>query len=79
MIERETFTKALGVHLKKIRKEKGITLSELGLRGDFDKQALSKIENGKKQVTIYSLHKICVSLEMTLEEFFKGFYSGKKK
>ncbi|MDB5274161.1 MAG: family transcriptional regulator [Chitinophagaceae bacterium] len=77
MIDKETFTNKFGSHLKKIRKVKGISLSELGLRGDFDKYALSKIENGKKQINVYSLYKICVSLEITIEEFFKGF--DKKK
>ncbi len=44
------------------------------LRGDFDRQALWKLENGKKHLTVYSLHKLCDSLGITVEEFFKGFY-----
>jgi transcriptional regulator with XRE-family HTH domain len=73
MIDKDSFTLKLGVHLRKIRNEKDISLSELGLRGDFDKHALSKIENGKKEITVYSLQKICHSLEITIEEFFKEF------
>jgi transcriptional regulator with XRE-family HTH domain len=73
MIDKDSFTLKLGAHLRKIRKAKDISLSELGLRGDFDKHALSKIENGKKEITVYSLQKICLSLEITIEEFFKEF------
>ncbi|MGN6645689.1 MAG: helix-turn-helix domain-containing protein [Cytophaga sp.] len=73
MKDKDSFTIQLGVQLRKIRKQKGISLAELGLRGDFDKHALSKIENGKKEITVYSLQKICISLEITIEEFFEGF------
>ena len=62
MIDKDTFTEKLGTQLRKIRKQKGISLSEMGLLGDFDKHALSKIENGKKEITVYSLQKICTSL-----------------
>ena len=67
ILHKDTFTLKLGAQLRKIRKEKDISLSELGLRGDFDKHALSKIENGKKEITVYSLQKICHSLEITIE------------
>jgi transcriptional regulator with XRE-family HTH domain len=76
MKDKESFTIQLGIQLKKIRKQKGISLAELGLRGDFDKHALSKIENGKKEITVYSLQKICVSLEIEIEDFFKEFKVG---
>jgi transcriptional regulator with XRE-family HTH domain len=73
MIDKDDFALKMGVQLKKIRKEKGISLGELGLLGDFDKHALSKIENGKKHITVYSLQKICASLNISIEEFFKNF------
>lgn len=73
MTDKDSFTIQLGTQLRKIRKQKGISLAELGLRGDFDKHALSKIENGKKEITVYSLQKICISLEISIEEFFTGF------
>lgn len=72
-MEKEVFVKKLGNHLKKIREEKGLSLNELGLRGDFDRQALWKLEHGKKHLTVFSLQKICDALDITLEEFFKGF------
>jgi len=73
MIDKDDFALKMGAQLKKIRKEKGITLGELGLLGDFDKHALSKIENGKKHITVYSLHKICESLNISIKDFFDGF------
>ena len=73
MVDKEAFALKIGLRLKKIRTDKGVTLGELGLLGDFDKHALSRIENGLKQITVYSLQKICTSLNITLEEFFEGF------
>lgn len=71
--EKDAFYKKLGNQVKKLRKEKGLTLGELGLRGDLDKHVLSRVENGKKKINVYSLNKICEALEITPEEFFKGF------
>lgn len=73
-MDKETFIKKLGSHLKKVREEKGLSLNELGLQGDFDRQALWKLENGKKHLTVYSLYKICDSLGITVDEFFKGLH-----
>ena len=74
MEEKEAFKAAIGERVRKIRKDKAISLSELGLLGSFDKQALSKIENGKKEITVFSLKKVCQSLGVSLKEFFsEGF------
>lgn len=74
-MDKEAFINKVGERLKELRIEKGLSLNELGLLGSFDKQALSKIENGKKEMTVYSLAKICQSLGISLEDFFKGFPS----
>ena len=73
MNKKEALAKKVGIHLKKIRQNKDLTLGELGLRGDVDKYELSKIENGKKVINLYTLLKICEALEITMEDFFKGF------
>lgn len=78
-MDKEEFVNKLGKRIKEIRTSKGLSLYELGLRGAFDKQALSKIENGRKEITTYSLLKICRSLEITLEEFFMGFEGGESQ
>lgn len=77
MNKREALAKKVGLHLKKVRLGKKLSLGELGLRGDVDKYELSKIENGKKVINLYTLMKICDALEITIEEFFKGFDSKK--
>jgi transcriptional regulator with XRE-family HTH domain len=68
--DKEEFIKFIGSRIREIRTQKGLSLSELGLLGNFDKHALSKIENGKKEITIYSLKGICDSLGISFKDFF---------
>lgn len=72
-MDKEQFVKKIGERVRELRLSKGISLYELGFLGSFDKAAISKIENGKKEMTIYSLAKICQSLDISIEEFFEGF------
>jgi transcriptional regulator with XRE-family HTH domain len=73
MIEKEEYLKAFGKHLRKIREEKGISLREVELRGDLDRQWLSKIELGKINPTLYSLRKLCELLEIDVSDLFVKF------
>ncbi len=52
--------------------EKGITQVELGLRCDIEKPNMNRIEKGKTNPTILTLRKICLELEINLEELMKG-------
>lgn len=71
-MEKEEFLKQFGKHIRKIRTEKKISLREFELRGDINRQQLSKIENGLWNPGIYSLKKIAEQLEITLEDLLKG-------
>ena len=71
--EKERFLIEFGQHLRKIRKQKGISLRELELRGDFDRQLISKIELGQKNVGIFTLKKLCTYLEIEFKDLFENF------
>jgi transcriptional regulator with XRE-family HTH domain len=71
--EKDDFFKILGSHLKKVRKSRRLSIREVELRGDIDRSILSKIENGTRNCTIYTLKKICAALGITLTDFFKDF------
>jgi transcriptional regulator with XRE-family HTH domain len=70
--DKDKFFKQFGAHIKKIRKEKGLSIREMELRGDIDRHTLSKIENGKLNCGVYSVKKLCDALEISMEELFKG-------
>jgi transcriptional regulator with XRE-family HTH domain len=68
---KENFQKALGAHLKRVRKKKGISIRELELRGSVERATLSQIENGLINPTTFTLKRIFDALEISCAEFFK--------
>ncbi len=73
MTEKDKILAVFGARLKQIREKKGISLREMELEGELDRHILSKIENGKTNLTLYSMKKICKVLNITFEELFSGF------
>jgi transcriptional regulator with XRE-family HTH domain len=70
--EERLFLKELGERIKTIRKEKGITQVELGHRCDLEKPNMNRLENGGTNPTALTLKKICVALEIDMEELVRG-------
>jgi transcriptional regulator with XRE-family HTH domain len=77
MNEKETFLIEFGKHLQKLRKEKGLSIREMEYRGETDRDLISKIENGKSNPTIFTIKNLLEVLEISFEEFFKGFHNKK--
>ena len=69
------FLKAIGKHLRKLRKHKKVSLRELELRGDVSRHILSEIENGKRDIRITTLKKIMYALNLSEKEFWEDFKS----
>ena len=61
----------LGARIRKLRTKKGLSLSELAYMCDFEKASLSRIELGKTNTTVLTLHKISKALEVHLSELFE--------
>ena len=62
------YIKRLGLNIKRIRQEKGITQVELGYMCNFEKSNMQRIEAGKTNPTIKTLLKIAKSLKVSLTE-----------
>jgi len=73
MKDKEQFLKNLGKHLRKIREGQGMSLREMELNCDMDRQLISKIELGQRNVSATSLKKYADALGLEFEELFKGF------
>lgn len=56
----------IGSHLAAIRKEKGLTIRQLADRCGVSFQNITKIENGKYNVSIDILGKLCEALNSEL-------------
>ncbi len=62
----------IGQRLRAVRKEKGMTLAELGENAGVSKSLLSKIENGRTVPSLPVLLNLISALDLLPEDFFKG-------
>ncbi len=63
----------VGETLRRVRKEKGKTLSELALVAKVGKGQLSRIETGKQEITLGTLAKVLSAYGLTRQEFFRRY------
>ena len=64
------FLAALGARIKELRLKKKLTQNELAILCNFEKASLSRIETGKTNMTVLTLRKICVALEVDIGDMF---------
>jgi len=60
----------LGSRIREIRKIKKMTQDDLADKCNFEKGNLSRIETGKTNLTMRSLHKISEALEVRVADLF---------
>lgn len=61
----------VGINLKKLRAEKGLTLEEVAEKAGVSKSMISQIERGSKSPTISILWKICNGIKIPFSELMK--------
>jgi transcriptional regulator with XRE-family HTH domain len=62
----------LGAKIKEIRRRKEMTQNELAIRCNFEKASMSRIEAGKTNITVLTLRKISLALEVEITELLKN-------
>ncbi|PCH69836.1 MAG: transcriptional regulator [Bacteroidetes bacterium] len=78
-MEKEEFLKRLGEQIQKIRKEKGISQTELANRCYKDKQAMERIENAKINTSVYQLYEISKALDIQISKLLEFDTTNQKK
>ena len=63
----------VGETLRRLRKERGKTLEELGQEAGLGRGQLSRIENSRQEATLTTLSKILESQGMSRREFFRRY------
>lgn len=63
----------VGETLRRVRKEKGKTLSELAAVAKVGKGQLSRIETGKQEITLGTLAKVLSAYGLSRQEFFRRY------
>ena len=68
-------TTSFGKYIRKLRIEKGLTLTQLAAQINLDSANLSKIENGKRTFNENRLEKLSLALNVDLKTIKYEFYS----
>ena len=68
MEEQEQFLKALGAQIVRLRKSKNISQAELAHISDMEPANLRRVEKGRINPTIWTLRRLCRTLNITLSE-----------
>lgn len=67
----DLFTKALGKHLRQIRKEKGLSMEQLAYKAEMEYRQLGRIERGEGSATVVTLLRLAEALEVDIKELFE--------
>ena len=62
---------AFGLRVKELRKEKGLTQSELAEKIGLSNDLIGMIERGERNTSVDKIFKLAKAFNMTLAEFFK--------
>lgn len=65
-------TEVVGKRIRELRSEQGLSQEKLAFRAELDRTYIAGVEQGKRNLSIKSLEKIIVALNISFEDFFKG-------
>lgn len=70
VMDKQELLKSVGKRIQDIRVSKGLTQVDLvgKIDGDIDTTNISRIESGRTNPTIYTLYRIAIALETTIED-----------
>ena len=66
----KSLQESIGGRIQLLRLNAPMTQAQLAVKCDFDKATLSKIENGKQNITLSTLSKICKALNTDISALF---------
>ncbi|MCL5037327.1 MAG: helix-turn-helix domain-containing protein [Chloroflexi bacterium] len=67
-----SITHKIGLRIKELRKAENITQEGLALKANIDRTYINSVENGRRNISIINLEKICVALNVEFKDFFNS-------
>lgn len=67
-----TVKKQLGMRIRYLRQRKGMSIEDLALECNINRNYLSDLERGTRNPSIEILSRISFGLKVSLEELFRG-------
>ena len=65
----------LGMRIRYLRKSKGMSIEDLSLESNVNRNYLSDLERGVRNPTVKVLEKLSIALDVDLSTLFKGIES----
>lgn len=65
-----SYQKKIGKQIKSIRENQGLSQLDVASRCTYEKTTISRIENGRTNITLKTLVTLSLALEVELKEFF---------
>lgn len=62
----------LGMRIRYLRKERGLSIEDLALKSGVNKNYLSDLERGTRNPSLSILNRLAEGLSISLETLFKG-------
>jgi transcriptional regulator with XRE-family HTH domain len=78
-MEIKGFNKSLGLYIKSVRENRGLTQAELSALMNINPQNISGYERGERSPSLFWITRLCKALQMKPTEFFDGFYKELEK
>jgi transcriptional regulator with XRE-family HTH domain len=63
---------AVGIRISELRVNLAISQEEFALRSRLDRNFVSGVENGRRNMSILNVQKLATALEVSLAEFFNS-------
>jgi transcriptional regulator with XRE-family HTH domain len=71
---------SIGKRIRELRNAKSLTQEEVAWKSELDRTFMNHVENGRRNISIESLEKICSGLEISVKEFFNSdLFNSQKK
>ena len=67
-----TINKQLGARIRYLRQQKNMSIEELALEADVNRNYLGDLERGMRNPTLIILNKIATALDIDLSVLFEG-------
>ena len=67
-----TINKQLGARIRYLKKKKNMTIEDLALEAEINRNYLCDLERGTRNPTVVVLNKIAKALEINLSTLFEG-------
>lgn len=64
----KVYLRKLGLKIKQIRTEKGLSQLALGIEIDVEKSNVSRLESGRVNARVYTLYKVAKALNVSYQE-----------